>query len=276
MRDIVEHLVIPTCRDSGAPSLAQHLNGKKGLPVGAFVTHSWDGLFLEFVLSVKSAFHFFPKDKKPNLWICAFALPQCHGSTLQGMIGKNLKKTPFVRALRAATWFVVVRNSNKDIYNRIWCVCELMFARYYDKPTLITGPNTHSSDSTSCQYAQFSFEEDAIRIKEELLLMYGTYEDVDKLVLQYRSHPTMQEESYSSRVLHISLYIALAAVLFFDPRPRSCVSIDNTLFQFPLCLEKCIEHFFLILALMACDPIFCGVFGLTSLAFVIIGITTLF
>jgi len=278
MRDIAEDLVIPECRRSGAPSWAQHVN-PNGLPVGAFVTHSWDGQFVEFVHAIKLAFYCFPKDQKPNLWICAFALPQGHGSALRGIIATDLQDTPFVRALRAATFFVVVRNSNKDIYNRIWCVCELMFAHSNNKLTLITGPNTHSSDYTSCQYAQFSFEEDAIRIKEELLLMYGTYEDVDNLVRQYRRHPRMnQEKSYPFRVFRLLLYIALSFNLLFYLAPWTaeifCESKNDIYFKIPRPVwRKCFEHLFLVLALMACDPILCGALGLTSLTVIILGIT---
>ena len=63
---------------------------------------------------------------KPNLWICAFALVQGENEIVSKQIGSSdrpLEESPFVQAIQSASTYCVVRNSNMDIFSRIWCVC---------------------------------------------------------------------------------------------------------------------------------------------------------
>lgn len=124
MRDICQKIIIPRCRESGTSfALSLNPNGLGGSEDGfAFITHSWDGLFASFVESLRYIFQ--TAIQKPNLWICAFALNQVALSQqLFPEADVSLEEFPFVRALRDATSFCVVRNSNTDLYSRIWCVC---------------------------------------------------------------------------------------------------------------------------------------------------------
>ena len=173
MRDICEDIIKPSCARTGS-SYALHLN-PTGLPIDAFVSHSWDGHFSAFCQSIRSAFQ--TTMIKPNLWICAFALLQIQGQdddnntnnhrqqqeqqkqkrqdVISQQIGASdepLDESPFVQAIQKASLFCVVRNSQKDIYRRIWCVCELMYAQQcqlFPSKTHATGPEdvTFAADS---------------------------------------------------------------------------------------------------------------------------------
>ena len=77
-----------------------------------FVSHSWDELFGPFVQSIEDVYH--SQMKKPNLWICAFALFQGSAEEIQTQLGTGeipLKQSSFVRALKGASSYLVVRNS---------------------------------------------------------------------------------------------------------------------------------------------------------------------
>ena len=119
MRDINDAIIIPQCKLSGV-SYALSKN-PQGLSVEAFITHCWDEPFADFVDSIRTAFC--PFTLKPNLWICAFAIKQGDHQALEMQLDVPLREAPFVQALSCATWFVVVRNSRTDLYNRAWCVC---------------------------------------------------------------------------------------------------------------------------------------------------------
>ena len=66
MRDVCSDNIVPRCRGTGA-AYALSLNQPDGLPVDAFITHSWDEPFGSFVASIKAVFQTFTK--KPNLWV---------------------------------------------------------------------------------------------------------------------------------------------------------------------------------------------------------------
>ena len=128
MRDVNEMLIKPKCAESRT-SYAVACN-PNGLKLNMFVTHAWDELFAEFIESIQSAC---AHDViKPNLWICAFALVQSDDpSIITAQVGDEktpLDQAPFVQALKHAGQFLVVRNSNTDIYARLWCGCELIHA----------------------------------------------------------------------------------------------------------------------------------------------------
>ena len=198
MRDVNKHIIVPHCRKF-ATSYARSLN-PLGLKTDAFITHCWDEPFADFVDSIKSAF--LPFTNKPNLWICAFALQQGDPSVVQEQIEVPLQESPFVLALRAASWFVVVRNSKTDLYSRIWCVCELMFAREFGfttaHKTMVIGPDKFQHLRTSCLHAEAFDPGDKKRILQAIQKGPGSLEAIDKLVLQYRKHQHHREKARNS------------------------------------------------------------------------------
>ena len=171
MRDINREIIEPCCRQSGK-SYALSAN-PNGLKVDAFITHSWDGIFQDFVQAIRTAFQ--TSLTKPNLWICAFALIQGDHQLIEQQVGgkdSSLDASPFVNALEHASQFVVVRNSKTDLYSRIWCVCELIFAKAFGlvpHKTHVTGPDQFSQLKTSCLDAQSTEPKDKYRILKFLL-----------------------------------------------------------------------------------------------------------
>ena len=205
MRNICEDIIKPVCTRS--PSYALYLN-PNGLPIGAFVSHCWDGHFSDFVQSIRNAFQ--TSVEKPNLWICAFALFQAQGlmtdssSLTAQQIGSGdqpLEASPFVQAMKEASMFCVVRNSRKDIFTRIWCVCELMYAKkggLFPGKTYVTGPNTFATDAnTTVHDAEATNLEDKDRIMRVLLNHFDRAE-IDSLIQQLRIQDTPQEMDVSS------------------------------------------------------------------------------
>ena len=189
MREITE-FVKKKCKPGVSYAMTE--NGPDGLLAGAFVTHSWDGNFEEFVESLRQAFRCFPE--KPNLWICSFALPQDEDALKNLLNAKTpLEDMPFIKALDAAERFVVVRNSNKDLYSRIWCVCELMYALKKNKlrHTLITGPDTWSHLDTNCENAVASHPGDRDRIRAKLIATHNSLEVVDEQIQRFRNFPSV-------------------------------------------------------------------------------------
>ena len=157
--------------------------------------------------------------------ICAFALIQGNPALIEKQLkgagsGNSLKDSPFVRALQDASMYVVVRNSNTDLYSRIWCICgksspslrstysayftphlycsplrcpsndiELMYAKNIgltaDK-TFITGPDVFQHLKTSCLDAKAFDPRDKECILRVLLLEHNR-EEIDSLVMEYRT-----------------------------------------------------------------------------------------
>lgn len=188
MRHVNDAIIAPKCRESGT-SYALALN-PEGLPVDAFITHCWDEPFSEFVNSIRNAFR--PFTCKPNIWVCAFAMIQGDRVHTEELLNVPLRDSPFVIALKQASWFVVVRNSKTDLYSRIWCVCELMFARKFGftatHKTMVVGPNNFSHLRTSCLHAESTHSCDKQRILAALQLEHGDLEEIDELVSDYRGH----------------------------------------------------------------------------------------
>jgi len=186
MHDVVRRIVRPVCEETGK-SYAEYLN-PDGLIISAFITHSWNEKFSEVVKYLTTVFQ--SSLKKPNIWICAFALLQGDYKKIKDQVqgDGNLETSPFVLALKEADFFVVLRNSNTDLYTRIWCVCELLFAMKFGlvpNRTLITGPETFANTETTCLEAESSVVEDKVQILEYLELNYGA-EDVDEKIREFR------------------------------------------------------------------------------------------
>merc|ERR1740136_215901 len=125
MRDVNDKLIIPVCRKE-KKSYALSTN-ECGLKTDVFVSHSWDERFGDFVECIKQAYE--NKLRKPNLWICAFGLLQGNPEEIKSQLGTGegaLDQSPFVRALKGASNYLVVRNCNTDSCARIWCILEFV------------------------------------------------------------------------------------------------------------------------------------------------------
>ena len=201
MRDICREIIEPTCRKTGT-SFALSIN-KDGLPMDVFVTHCWDGQFTALVQQIRNAFQ--TVVLKPNLWICAFALVQGKDVSLQIGCGKDpLENAPFIQALQSASAYCIVRNSNVDVYSRIWCVCELIYAQHYGlfpAKTYVTGPDAFPEQSTVLD-AKASRLEDRDRILRVLLNDFKR-ELVDEIVQYIRTlnAPTQAPTALAHRSL---------------------------------------------------------------------------
>ena len=80
-----------------------------------------------------------------------------------------------------------------DVYSRIWCVAELMFAKFYGlypNKTHATGPDLFAHRRTSVLDAQATKLEDRDRILRVLLSDGSQFEreEIDMMVHQLRTH----------------------------------------------------------------------------------------
>merc|ERR1740124_1375768 len=188
MRDVNDMIIIPVCRKE-KKSYALSIN-KCGLKTDVFVSHSWDERFGDFVECIKQAYK--NKLRKPNLWICAFGLLQGNFEEIKAQLGTGdtaLDESPFVRALKGADNYLVVRNSNTDLCGRIWCICEFIYAQKYGLipgRTLVTGPDTFADKNTSCIDAQSYDPSDKEKILEELTTN-SSVADIDAYIREFRS-----------------------------------------------------------------------------------------
>jgi len=207
MRDICHEIILPRCQKSGR-SYALSVN-PDGLPSStstgtcsagngtgaiAFITHSWDGPFSSFVQSVCHMFQ--TTLEKPHLWICAFALNQASLDEHEGLTRPQapLEESPFVQALQGASLFCVIRNANTDLCSRLWCVCELHFAKQlglFPHKTHIAGPNVFQHSKASCLDAQATKAQDEERILRALLYPNNkgssSREEIDRVVQLFRN-----------------------------------------------------------------------------------------
>jgi len=199
MRDINDMIIRPLCEENKTSySLFKNI---KGLKTDVFVTHSWDELFGEFTHAVVNTFQ--SKLVKPSLWICAFALNQAGDIETQLGTGETaLDQSPFVRALKGAESYLIVRNSKKDLCARIWCVAEFVFAKEYgfipDK-THISGPDTFANSTSSVYDADAWDEKDKDKILRELLNMH-LRESIDDYMKQFRSFGTASGSTASKKI----------------------------------------------------------------------------
>jgi len=184
MRDINEKIIIPVCRETGKPyALAKN---PRGLKTEWFICHNWDEPFGEFVESISRALR--AESNKPNVWICAFGLLQGSEDAIKAQLAMPLALSPFVRALKSADIFLIVRNSRTDLFNRIWCICEVMYAKelnFIPDRTRVCGPDAFSKKIGSCLDAESYCAEDKIKIKKELFDKQAV-RYVDQFVMRVR------------------------------------------------------------------------------------------
>ena len=185
MRDINSKIIIPVCRETGK-SYALTKN-PQGLKTEVFVSHSWDEPFGEFVDSINDAFR--TKYNKPNVWICAFGLLKGSNDDIQAQLEMPLAQSPFVRALKSADSYLVVRNSRTDLYSRIWCICEIMFAKkfkFIPNKIQITGPSGFTTTRVSCLDAGSYDPIGKEKIIRELLVTKGARAEIDEYIKTFR------------------------------------------------------------------------------------------
>ena len=153
-----------------------------------FVSHSWDKPFGAFVHSLKE--DYCNKFTKPILWICAFSLLQGTVEEIKTQLGvgeTSLDKSPFVMVLESTTTYLVVRNSNTDLYSRIWCICEVISARkvcFILHKTIISGPSFFSDIFTSYIDAESYSNIDKTWILKELVNNHSTAK-IDKYIREF-------------------------------------------------------------------------------------------
>ena len=188
MRDVVRNIVIPNQKPGLSYSLARN---EGGLKLDAFVTHCWDEPFKEFCRSLKKVF--LHNYRKPNLWICAFAIRQGNTSEINEALAGDLDESLFVKALQEANTFVVVRNSKKDLYSRAWCVLELMYAAQQENLNhiYITGPDAFANEAVNCRQAEASRRYDTNRIMEKL--GENNFDVIDGIVRNFQRFPSFSE-----------------------------------------------------------------------------------
>merc|ERR1712107_637353 len=99
---------------------------------------------------------------KPAMFICAFALFQGDHAVIASQLGDELESAPFIIALRAADYFLVMRNRVQDLYTRGWCICEVLFAQKigFVNNILVAGPDTFQGSEISCLDMSTSKKED--------------------------------------------------------------------------------------------------------------------
>lgn len=201
MRDIVEEVIKPQCKITGQP-YALHLN-PEGLKMETFCTHCWDEQYDDFLNSINQAYE--GNLNPPNLWICAFALFQGTKEDIAEQIsGKEafkLSDSPFVRALRNANEFLVIRNSSVDLYSRIWCVCELLYAwefKFVPDNTKVAGPDSFRDESTSIKDAKAFDQNDRDRILGYLMQEHGC-EEIDNIVAEIRAHTLTMKKGINAK-----------------------------------------------------------------------------
>lgn len=129
---VVDRYLKPQCLAKGPGVSYSRLKNPDGLPITAFVSHTWLEPFRDFVNSLKIAL-----DPDEAIWVCSFALPQAQKQGVSAMLSKDLNKVPFSLALKHAQKLVVVLDKGLSILQRAWCVYEIERARRWGIPTLL-------------------------------------------------------------------------------------------------------------------------------------------
>jgi len=126
MRTVVEEVISPATSQFVNRGYARLLNECQLLPLEVFVIHCWDGGFEDFIKTVNGVFSSYASP--PNLWICATALWQGGDLRTARRPGLDPAKAPFAEAMRRAQTVLVVRNTQVDLYTRLWCIWEMYLA----------------------------------------------------------------------------------------------------------------------------------------------------
>merc|ERR1740136_265876 len=194
MRDVNDKIIIPVCQKE-KKSYALSKN-ECGLKTDVFVSHSWDERFGDFVDCIKQAYQ--NKLRKPNLWICAFGLLQGNPEEIKIQLGMGqgaLDQSPFVRALKGASNYLVVRNCNTDLCARIWCILEFVYAKEFElipDKTIVTGPDTFANTNISCSDAESFDPSDKEKILKELMEK-SSVNEINEYIKEFRAFGSSQK-----------------------------------------------------------------------------------
>lgn len=183
VRTVNGAMILPMCEQNGK-AYARLLNDNRPCAGEVFVCHCWDANFGELVENINHTFHRWPR--KPNLWICAFALVQTRRRTPFN----RPQDAPFAAALKAAHAILVVRSKEVDLFSRIWPLWEIYLSHKFgilnkDGGLLVTGPDAFSSTNVDSRSAQASDPGDRAAIAEAIT-QDGSYKDVDQIARRVR------------------------------------------------------------------------------------------
>mmetsp|Transcript_54526 Transcript_54526/g.137644 ORF Transcript_54526/g.137644 Transcript_54526/m.137644 type:complete len:699 (+) Transcript_54526:115-2211(+) len=129
MHSVVAREIKPRTKPHGC-SLARMLN-PEGLAITAFVTHTWEERFDQFVGTLEMAL-------KPEevVWVCSCALDQ-NADIKELLDSDDLLRSPFAQALRHAPKLVVTLDEALKVPERSWCAFELEKASQWAIPTFM-------------------------------------------------------------------------------------------------------------------------------------------
>jgi len=124
---VVELIIKPACASRNVSYAI--LKNPKGKKCDTFVSHAWFESFLAFVEDIRE----FYKDFETRVfWICFAANPQTWPKEqLNELLGPSALQSPFFIALQQCSSFLVVRNTTRNLYTRLWCVTELALVKAY-------------------------------------------------------------------------------------------------------------------------------------------------
>lgn len=122
MYNVNRDLIKPMTAMAGGMSWAL-MREPDGRRCDVFASHSWKEGVFEFTRKVRQVW---PADAT-NMYVCFLANPQ-NGDINLLLKGRSLKEVPFAKALRTASYVVLVPNKTCSIYTRLWCVFELYLA----------------------------------------------------------------------------------------------------------------------------------------------------
>eukprot|EP00927_Polykrikos_kofoidii_P011627 TRINITY_DN1495_c0_g1_i2.p1 TRINITY_DN1495_c0_g1~~TRINITY_DN1495_c0_g1_i2.p1 ORF type:complete len:641 (-),score=62.18 TRINITY_DN1495_c0_g1_i2:50-1972(-) len=119
--DVNNQFIKPITRNAGGTSYALMLH-PEGIVCDLFVSHAWEEGFFEFADKVISNW---PRGSDA-LWCCILANPQ--NLDITELLEGPVQETPFAVALASRPHVVVIPNSRKSIWTRLWCVIEAWYA----------------------------------------------------------------------------------------------------------------------------------------------------
>jgi len=101
-----------------------------------------------------------------------------------------LDQSPFVRALKGASNYLIVRNCTTDLCAKIWIILEFVYAKEFGLipfKTIVTGPDTFADDAnTSCVDATSFNPSDKEKILKELLKK-SSVDEIDEFIKYVRT-----------------------------------------------------------------------------------------
>eukprot|EP00747_Dinoflagellata_sp_TGD_P086936 gnl/TRDRNA2_/TRDRNA2_163474_c0_seq2.p1 gnl/TRDRNA2_/TRDRNA2_163474_c0~~gnl/TRDRNA2_/TRDRNA2_163474_c0_seq2.p1 ORF type:complete len:577 (+),score=121.47 gnl/TRDRNA2_/TRDRNA2_163474_c0_seq2:188-1918(+) len=187
MHYVVARFVKP--RTKGLGMCFAHLLHPEGLAARVFISHTWSGCFDEMVRILSYALH--PED---TVWICSFAIDQW--ADVQGALNQDLTQSPFARALADAQVHLIVVDEGFDVLKRVWCVYEVWFSlrrgnqlHFWFDPDRNFEAGSQQREifledvrQLDCEKAQASFQQDADRIKNEIIAEDESFDPLNRIV----------------------------------------------------------------------------------------------